>query len=206
MQPGEWDVIIVEDDDAVRDALCELFAADGLRPRPFASAEAFLSAGLTEGRACLVVDIHMPGMTGLELQAELKRRGATTPIVVITGQADVPKAVEALKAGAVDFIEKPFNPSTLVKAVNDALAQDAWTQRAMTEAPDVRARISLLTPRENEVMELMVNGHPNKVIAAKLGISVRTVENHRAKVMTKMKCDHLSSLVSLVLRLRIHDR
>lgn len=206
MHSAEKNVIVVEDDDAVRDALCELFGAEGLRTRPFATAEAFLSAGLTEGRACLVVDIHMPGMTGLELQAELKRRGATMPIVVITGQADVPKAVMALKAGAVDFIEKPFNPSLLVKAVNDALAQDAWTQRAMTEAPDVRARVALLSPREYEVMDLMVNGHPNKVMAAKLGISIRTVENHRAKVMTKMKCDHLSSLVSLILRLRIYDR
>ena len=121
MPPAEPSIFIVDDDEAVRDALCELFVSEGMGAQAFDSAEAFFAAGLATARGCLVLDIHMPGQTGLELQAELKRQGAAIPIIIITGQGDVPKARSAFKVGAVDFIEKPFDPAALVRTVREAL-------------------------------------------------------------------------------------
>jgi len=202
MPPAEPSIFIVDDDEAVRDALCELFVSEGMGAQAFDSAEAFFAAGLATARGCLVLDIHMPGQTGLELQAELKRQGAAIPIIIITGQGDVPKARSAFKVGAVDFIEKPFDPAALVRTVREALETEGRLRLAIAEIEEKRARISHLSTREREVMDLVVAGHPNKVIATKLGLSVRTVENHRAKVMEKTKCSNLSALVSMALQLR----
>jgi FixJ family two-component response regulator len=195
-------VFVVDDDEAVRDGLCELFAAEGIAVRAFASAEAFLAAGLADHPGCLVLDIHMPGMTGIELQSELIRRGATIPIIVITGQGDVPKAVATLKAGAVDFIEKPFDPAALLRAVAQALDREGRARRLSAEQRETEARLATLSPRERQVLDLVVAGHSNKAIGAKLGISVRTVENHRAKLMDKMECANVSSLITTILQFR----
>jgi FixJ family two-component response regulator len=198
-------IFIVDDDEAVRDGLCELLRADGKQTRAFDSAEAFLAAGVEGDCGCLIVDIHMPGLSGLALQQNLASRGISLPVIVITGQGDVPKAVTALKAGAVDFIEKPFNAEALLNAVHEALNREDHLRRSQKETQETRARLVLLTPREQEVMTLMVAGHPNKVIGKQLGISTRTVENHRAKVMEKMQRDNLSSLIHLILRLDRSD-
>jgi FixJ family two-component response regulator len=192
-------VTIIDDDEAMRESLSTLLTAEGLKTRAFDSADAFLSAGADRDGGCLVLDIHMPGMTGLELQAELQRRGAGLPVVMITGQGDVPKAVAALKAGAVDFLEKPYNLDTLLKAVREALDRDGRLRRLDRERSEVQSRLALLSRREREVMELMVMGHPNKLIAQALEISARTVENHRAKVMEKMECESLPALIHLTL-------
>jgi FixJ family two-component response regulator len=201
MTAADPTVVIVDDDEAVRDGLCELLHAEGLRARSFDSAETFLASGEAQDFGCLIVDIHMPGLTGLALQQDLIGRGIALPTIVITGQGDVPKAVAALKAGAIDFIEKPFNIEALLKAVREGLNRESVIRRSKGEREETRTRLAQLTPREREVMDLMVAGQPNKVIGAKLGISVRTVENHRAKVMEKMRCDHLSSLIHLILGL-----
>lgn len=198
-------VFIVDDDEAVRDGLCELLSAEGMQTRPFESAEAFLAAKVEHDSGCLIADIHMPGLTGLALQQDLARRGIPLPVIVITGQGDVPKAVAALKAGAVDFIEKPFNVAALLKAIREALNREDHLRRTLHRSQETQACLAHLTAREREVMDLMVAGHPNKVIGARLGISTRTVENHRAKVMEKMQCDNLSSLIHLILRMNHPD-
>jgi len=192
-------VTIIDDDEPMRESLATLLASEGLRTRSFDSAESFLRAGGDKDGGCLVLDIHMPGMTGLELQAELQRRGAGLPVVMITGQGDVPKAVAALKAGAVDFLEKPYSIDSLLKAVREALDREGRRTRLRREQSDLQVRLALLSRREREVMDLMVMGHPNKLIASVLGISARTVENHRAKVMEKMECESLPALIHLTL-------
>lgn len=192
-------VTIIDDDEAMRESLATLLASEGLRTRSFDSAESFLRAGGDKDGGCLVLDIHMPGMTGLELQVELQRRGAGLPVVMITGQGDVPKAVAALKAGAVDFLEKPYSIDSLLKAVREALDREGRRTRLRREQSDLQVRLALLSRREREVMDLMVMGHPNKLIASVLGISARTVENHRAKVMEKMECESLPALIHLTL-------
>jgi len=192
-------VTIIDDDEAMRESLATLLASEGLTTRSFDSADSFLRASGDKDGGCLVLDIHMPGMTGLELQAELQRRGAGLPVVMITGQGDVPKAVAALKAGAVDFLEKPYSVDSLLKAVREALDREGRRTRQERERGDLRSRLDLLSRREREVMELMVMGHPNKLIASALGISARTVENHRARVMEKMECESLPALIHLTL-------
>lgn len=194
-------VFIVDDDEAVRDGLCELLRAEGIAARPFGSGEDFLAAKVERDAGCLIADIHMPGLTGLALQRTLSEQGVPLPVIVITGQGDVPKAVAALKAGAVDFIEKPFNAETLLKAVHEALNREDHLRRTQNRRGETQSCLAQLTAREHEVMDLMVAGHPNKVIGVRLGISTRTVENHRAKVMEKMRCDNLSALIHLILRM-----
>jgi FixJ family two-component response regulator len=192
-------VTIIDDDEAMRESLATLLAAEGLKTRSFDSADAFLQAGGDRDGGCLILDIQMPGMTGLDLQAELLRRGAGLPVVMITGQGDVPKAVAALKAGAVDFLEKPYSVDKLLKAVREALDREGRLRRFDRERSEVESRLAQLSRREREVMDLMVRGHPNKLIASALGISARTVENHRAKVMEKMECESLPALIHLTL-------
>ncbi|MEE3626339.1 response regulator [Nitrospirillum sp. BR 11752] len=190
---------IVDDDEAVRDALSALFEAEGYPVATYPSAGAFLAAGADAIPGCVIADINMPGMTGLELQADLARRGCPLPMIILTGQGDVPKAVTALKAGAVDFIEKPFTVDALVRAVETAMDRSGHTLRHQARAEAARGRLDSLSVREREVMDLLVAGHPNKVIAWKLGISARTVENHRAKVMEKTGCDNVPALIHLSL-------
>lgn len=195
-------VHVVDDDAAVRDSLALLVRSVGLESRTYASAAEFLAAFDATMDGCLVVDIRMPGMSGLDLQQVLKERGCRLPLLFITGHGDVAMAVRAMRAGALDFIEKPFRDQELLDRINQALALSAQQRSAFAQVEDIRARLSTLTTREREIMERIVAGQANKVIAMELGLSERTVEIHRAKVMTKMQVHSLAELVTLVTRSR----
>ena len=188
-------IFILDDDDAVRDSLTMLVESAGYKAEAFAACRAFLARPPLPPHACLLLDIHMPEMSGLQLQDEMARRGLKLPVIVMTGQADVPVAVRAMKAGARDFIEKPFSDEVILDSIRNALAPAATT----SSDPAVAKRIAELTPREHDVMLQMVAGNPNKVTAYNLGISPRTVEIHRARVMEKMAARSLSELVRMVL-------
>jgi two-component system response regulator FixJ len=190
-------VHVVDDDDAVRRSLSFLLASDGLPVRLHESADAFLGHidGVQEG--CVVTDVRMPGLDGIEFLRRLKKEGLALPVIVITGHADVPMAVEALKQGAVDFIEKPFSDDLFLAAVRSALASRAVETREHARAADMRERVEHLSEREREVLDRLVAGKANKVIAFELGISARTVEIYRANVMTKMQAKSLSELVRM---------
>lgn len=188
-------VHIVDDDEAVRQSLAFLLGSAGLAVRLYDSAAAFL-AGFSEVRTgCLITDIRMPGMTGLELLNALNARGCGLPTIVITGHGDVPLAVEAMKAGAVDFIEKPFDQETLLGAVHAAL--DRGGLGVSGEESIVAARLASLSARERQVLEGLIGGHSNKTIAHNLSISPRTVEVYRANLMTKMEAKSLSELIRM---------
>ena len=195
-------VFIVDDDEAIRDSLAWLLEGTGLRVRTFASAEAFLGAYRPECPSCLVLDIRMPGMSGMELQDRLLARGIRIPLIFITGHGDVPMAVAALKKGAIDFIEKPFNDQALVALIDKALQHEAASAAADRMRGEAATRLATLSPREREVMDLVVAGKLNKTIADQLGISVKTVEAHRAKVMEKMHAKSLADLIQSALALR----
>src|SRR3954468_15886105 len=192
---AEETVFVVDDDAGARDSLCALLESAGIAAEAFESARAFLQAHRPEQAGCLIADIRMPDMDGLELQEELNRRHAGLPVIVVTGHADVPLAVRAMKAGAVDLIEKPYDDALLLASVRRALAQahGAREQSAATEA--AKSRIANLSARERQVLGLLVAGQPNKIIAYELDISPRTVEIHRAHVMEKMEAKSLSDLV-----------
>ena len=192
---------IVDDDQAVRDGLKALLGARGFALETFDSAESFLAAMDRNVTGCAILDIRMPGMNGLELQRELKRRAIALPVIIITGHGDVALAVTALKAGAIDFLEKPFDSDALLASIEDALRRGAATLTAAFDREAVAARVAQLTAREREVMDLVVAGHPNKVVANRLGIAVRTVEIHRAKVMDKVQARNLSELVRIAILL-----
>jgi two-component system, LuxR family, response regulator FixJ len=194
-------VFVVDDDDAVRDSLSLLLETSGHRVRAFASAQNLLDALTPEARGCIIADVRMPGMDGLELQERLAARRIGLPVIIMTGHGDVPIAVRAMKAGAVDFIEKPFHDETLLAAIGFALARHADDSRRKTQSDEVRSRLESLSGREREVLDGLVAGKPNKIIAHDLGISARTVEVYRANVMTKMRADSLSDLVRMVLLL-----
>ncbi|MBF0268335.1 MAG: response regulator transcription factor [Alphaproteobacteria bacterium] len=202
-QPAtEEPVFLVDDDAAVRDSLALLLGVAGFKVQAYGSAHDFLDAYVPGQGGCLVTDIRMPGMDGLELQAELMRRNIDLPVIFITGHGDVAKAVQALKTGACDFIEKPFEEEVLTSSIRQAFDKEAnrLAPRLRREAAGISTRRALLTPREAQVMDLVVDGHSNKSIAQKLGISARTVEIHRARVMDKMKARNLSDLVRMALR------
>lgn len=192
-------VYVIDDDQGARDSLEFLLDCAGIRVRSFASADAFLSASPPLGGACIVTDVRMPGTSGVELAEELKRRGATAPVVMITGHADVPLAIQALKAGVSDFIEKPFDDELLLSAIRKALAEQAEGQVAQAERQAILKRIATLSGREHEVMGALVSGAANKIIAHDLGISARTVEVYRANVMLKMQAKTLSDLVRMAM-------
>ncbi|MEZ5609874.1 MAG: response regulator [Rhodocyclaceae bacterium] len=177
---------IVDDDEAIRDALAWLFRTRDVPCATWASAEDFLAAYQEDWRGCIVMDIRMQGMSGLDCSGALRQRGSTLPIIFITGHGDVPMAVGALKRGAFDFIEKPFDDNALVDIVQSALEEDARNQARRSARVDVAARLEQLTCREREVMGLILAGKFNKVIADELAISMRTVEVHRARVFEKM--------------------
>lgn len=193
-------VFVVDDDVAVRQSLSLLIRSMGLSVESFESAQTFLSACDPERSGCLVLDIRMPGMSGLEMQEELHRRTIDLPVIFITGHGDVAMAVRAMKLGAVDFIEKPFNDQQLLDRINQALEVDRAARAARAERATLASRIELLSPREREVMDRIVAGQANKVIAIELGLSERTVEIHRAKVMTKTGARSLAELVTMVNR------
>jgi FixJ family two-component response regulator len=192
-------IFIVDDDMAVRDALKLLLRSVGQAVETFGSAQEFLDAYSEDRPGCLVLDIRMPGMSGLELQQKLNEKHSILPIIFITGHGDVPMAVEAMQAGAVDFIQKPFRDQDLIDRINQALEKDANNRAALGERNDIRKRLETLTPREREVLDLVVHGKANKVIAGDLKLSQRTVEIHRARVMEKMQASSLAHLVRMVL-------
>jgi two-component system response regulator FixJ len=194
-------VHIVDDDEAVRQSLAFLLGSAGLTVRLYDSASAFL-AGLAGVKAgCLVTDVRMPDMTGIELLQQLRARACKLPAIVITGHGDVPLAVEAMKAGAVDFIEKPFDEEALLRSVRAAL--ELSRTEAAGDDPAIAAKLATLSERERQVLEGLVAGHPNKTIAYDLGISPRTVEVYRANLMTKMDAHSLSELIRMAIRANI---
>ncbi len=193
-------VFVVDDEPAIRDSLAMLLRSVGLASRTFPSAPAFLEGFDAKAPGCVVADVRMPGMSGLELQEALRAQQARLPVIIITGHGDIAMAVRAMKAGAADFIEKPFNDQVLLDAVHRALAQSrADAAPAGSNRPEIEARVATLTPREHEVMLLIVEGRPNKVVATRLGLSTRTVEVHRAKVMEKMGVRSLAELVRMAI-------
>jgi FixJ family two-component response regulator len=177
-----------------------LMKSVGLEAETFASAMEFLESYDADRPGCLVLDIRMPGMSGLELQEQLNSMHAIIPVIFITGHGDVPMAVSAIQHGAADFIQKPFRDQDLLDRINKALEQDQHNRETLLEIRGIEKRLASLTPREHEVMELIVEGRPNKVIAGDLDVSQRTVEIHRARVMEKMKASSLAHLVRMVMR------
>jgi len=194
-------VYLVDDDDAVRDSLGMLLRSIGLECEPYGSALEFLEHYDSGRHACLVADIRMPGLSGLELQQRLNEQRAGIPVIFITGHGDVPMAVTAMKAGAADFIQKPFRDQDLIDRIHKALEHDRERRVGRAEEETIRERLALLTPREAEVMQRVVRGQANKVIAMDLGVSQRTVELHRARVMRKLKMRSLAELVHAVDRI-----
>ena len=194
-------VFIVDDDQEVREAIELLMDSVGLAAKSFPSAQEYLDAFDSSIPGCLVLDIRMKGMSGLSLQQRLTTEPLHPPIIIITGHGDVPMAVQAVKSGALDFIEKPFNDQVLLDAVHRAFELDAEQRGQASRLADIRDRLERLTPREREIMEQVVAGKRNKVIAADLGITQSTVEAHRAKVMEKMQARSLSDLMRMTLLL-----
>ena len=192
-------VHVVDDDAAVRDSLAFLLQAAGHAVRSHASAEALLAAVSDLAEGCVLTDVRMPGLDGLGLQRRLAELGLPLAVVVMTGHADVPLAVQAMKAGAVDFLQKPFSEERLLDVVRQALATQERARVTEAAAAEAAARLAALTPREREVLDELVAGHPNKVIAQTLGASPRTIEVHRARVMEKLGVRSLPDLVRLVL-------
>jgi two-component system response regulator FixJ len=197
--PPEPTVFVVDDDRAMRDSLRWLLESVGLTVRTYSTAAAFLREYEPAQPGCLVLDVRMPGMSGLDLQAELVRRGAGLPTIVVTGHAEVPMAVRAVKAGAVDFIEKPFSDQLLLDRVRQALEIDRLEREVRHRREEARRRLESLTAREREVLGLVAAGKANKEIAASLGLSPKTVEVHRAHVMSKMAVDSLAELIRVAL-------
>jgi FixJ family two-component response regulator len=194
-------VYIVDDDDGMRRALTVLMTTVGYNPVAFARPGEFLAKYDPSHPACLVLDVRMPEMSGLEVQQHLNRKGSMLPVILITGHGDIPMAVQAMKDGAFDFLQKPFRDQDLLDRINAALKQDAENREVVERHADLKRRAESLTPREREVMALVVDGRANKVIAIDLGLSERTVEIHRANVMEKMGARSVAHLVKMHLML-----
>ena len=193
---------MVDDDQAMRNSLKWLIESVGVQVESFSSADDFL-AQYQPGRAgCLVLDVRMPGMSGLDLQEYLVEKNIHIPVVIITGHGDVPMAVRAMKSGAIDFIEKPFNDEALLDAIRRAIAYEEQQRSHHLENVQIQERLSNLTPREHEVMEMVTQGKSNKEIANSLGVSAKTIEAHRARVMEKMQAGSLAELVLMALAVK----
>ena len=190
-------VFIVDDDESIRNALSRLIKSVGLKAETFSSANDFLKHDPYDGPACLVLDIRMPGLSGLDLQAELAKAKRTLSIVFITGHGNIPMSVQAIKAGAVDFLEKPFDEQALLDAVHLGIQKDRAAKEKQAELREIQKRVKSLTPREREVFALVVTGMLNKQIAFEMGISEKTIKVHRARVMQKMQAESLADLVRM---------
>ena len=199
-RPEDLLVYVVDDDEAVRDSLTMLLESAGFQVEPFESATGALTRCHEQRPACILTDVRMPGMDGLAFQDKLKQDRIDAPVIIMTGHGDIPLAVRAIKAGAVDFIEKPFADATILDSIHAAV------DRSQGIDPEIAARLADLTPREREVLELLVAGHPNKVVAYRLDISPRTVEIHRARVMEKMSAKSLPELVRMAIQAKIEPQ
>jgi two-component system response regulator FixJ len=197
---SEATIYLVDDDEAVRESVQMLLEASGYRVESIASPIAFLALPSLRPEACLIVDVYMPEMDGLTLQAELNRRSQRIPVIVMTGHADVPLAIRAMKAGALDFLEKPFERNALIAAVDRALGHARLEGAKTRDAGQIAARIAALTSREKQVFELLIAGLQNKAIARELKNSPRTVEIHRSRVMSKMNAASLQDLVRMAIQ------
>ena len=205
--PSDTDIVhVVDDDEAMRDSMAFLLRAENLQVQTYADATDFLNA-LPEIKAgCVVTDVRMPGMSGIELLQRLRELKVSVPVIVVSGHGDVPLAVEAMKTGALDFIEKPFDDDVFLRAVRMALSAHAVDSQRQAQKAAINSRLESLSNREREVLEGLVAGHPNKTIAYDLGISPRTVEIYRANVMEKMQARSLSDLVRMALVGGLLDR
>jgi two-component system response regulator FixJ len=190
---------VIDDDEGVREGLCALLEAKNHVAQPHASCEEFLNSFSADTALCIVADLRMPGMGGLDLQAHLLEKAVDLPFIVITGHGDVSSAVRALKSGAADFIEKPIDGKLFIAAIERATAARRVVKARLEAAGLAQEKISALTPREREVLRHLVEGNPNKIIAHQLSISPRTVENHRARLMVKMQADSVAELVRIAL-------
>ena len=197
-------VHVVDDNASVRRALKRLLGSVGIQSETYASARQFLEADIADVPSCLVLDVRMPRLSGLELQDRLNAAGRHIPIVFITGHGDITMAVEAMKKGAVDFLPKPFNDQELIDAIHRALSQHERLRDEQAEQAEIFARLERLTPREREVMDLVITGLLNKQVAGELGTSEKTIKVHRARVMDKMEAESLAELVRLAARVDIH--
>jgi FixJ family two-component response regulator len=202
MSPNDPTVFVVDDDAALCDALQGLLESAGFRVRTHRSAEAFLAAYEGGQPGCLVLDVRLRGMSGLDLQRKLNEQRIALPVILLSGQGDIPMAVRAIQAGALDFLEKPADDTVLLGRIRRALALDAGQRRAVRAQAELRARLQSLTPREQEVLELVLAGRQNKEIAAKLGVGLKTVEAHRKHLMGKMDVKHAVELVRAVMLAR----
>jgi two-component system, LuxR family, response regulator FixJ len=194
-------IMVVDDDAGVRNAMRALLKSVGLNSALFASAQEFLAAYQPSQQGCLVLDIRMPGMSGLELQQQLNMRGAVIPVIFMSGHADIPMAVEAMQHGAFDFLQKPFRDQDLLDRIQRAIARDSELRKSLGEHERIKAHLDELTPREREVLDLMTQGLQNKSIAQKLAVSPRTIEIHRARVMEKMNAHSVAELVRMMMDL-----
>ena len=197
-------IAIVDDDPSVREGLSSLIRSTGLRVETFASAQEFLTLPETEAPSCLVLDLQLPGLSGLDLQKRMAETGLEIPIVFLTGHGDIPASVQAMKAGAVEFLTKPFDDEQLLQAIQEAVQRDRRSRQQHAEMRELRKRYESLTAREQEVMQQVVSGLLNKQIAAELNITEFTVKIHRGRVMRKMHADSLADLVRMAENLGIH--
>lgn len=196
-------VFVVDDDQAMRNSLKWLIESVGMSVEVFGSADEFIRSYYPGRAGCLLLDVRMPGMSGLELQEYFVEQQIRIPVIIITGHGDVPMAVRAMKVGAVDFIEKPFNDELLLDSIRNALIIDVEQRSLQAERSEIAARLAELTPREHQVMEMVTDGRANKEIALALGVSAKTVEAHRARVMEKMQASSLADLVKMAIAANI---
>ena len=196
-------VLVIDDDPLVRDSVTDLLAANGFAAHAFGSATDFIHAKRPDIPACLILDVELPGLSGLELQAELTKSGTEVPIIFLTGHGDIPKSVRAMKGGAVEFLTKPFRAQELLDAVRQALMRDGKLRRERADTLELRVRLGTLTPRERQVLALVVAGLLNKQIAGELATTEVTIKAHRGRVMRKMQAASLADLVRMAEKLKV---